>query len=266
MRIHLTGAGGNAGILLARCLKDDFLVTGEDDSYYAQKLIEVPRSVPNTAPDMIWPVSDTQVMKFAGNPLCFLPDPKVIALCQNKSSCQLALKDLSPKRYWERDVYGAGGKGAKLIEEYLPGKNYSVELLFFNDEMKAYFMKERIAYDLQGSKEPTHQRGTSLVSTCINRDDLYSLACEAIRAVHDGNPAHGLFGVDFKENEAGVPKITEINAGRLLTASYVYFKQYNIPKLAAELFLGLEETPLAEYPEGVSIVRQFDSLPWIGRL
>jgi hypothetical protein len=265
-RVHIIGAGGNAGVLLTRCLNWetlDWAITGEDSSPWARQLMECPLTLENTAPDMIWPVPDSAVAKYSGNPLCFLPDPRVIALCQNKSACQLQLKELAPKRYWERDVYGAGGAGAKMISEYLPGRNYSVELVYNNGELMAQFSKERLAYDLKGSQEPTHQRGTSLVSVCIKDETLLRLAIKAVRAVNDyyAVDAHGIYGVDFKENEQGEPKITEINAGRFLTASYVYFQQYNLPRLVTKLFFGEEVTPLGDYPEGKMAIRQFDSLP-----
>ena len=54
--------------------------------------------------------------------------------------------------------------------------------------------------------------------------------------------------IDFKENKKGEPKITEVNAGRFLTASYVYYylTDYNLPLLMVKTFsIGeFQPTPL----------------------
>lgn len=265
---HIVGAGGNAGRLLARCLEPHYDVCGNEQSEYAAKLATVPLEpqCPGwSQADMLWPVPDKAVAKYADCDLWPHPDPAVIKLCQDKGKTALALKDLAPIRYWERDFVGAGGKGAKLMQEFLPGKNYSVELIYWHGVLKAHFSKERLGYDLNGNSEPNHQFGTSMVSVCIWDQNLINLAVEAVLRVHDGKTPHGVFGVDFKEDSKGIPKVTEINAGRFLTASYIYYYTwYNLPYFLSKLFLEGYEIEITDYPLGMMVVRGFDTEPWTG--
>jgi predicted ATP-grasp superfamily ATP-dependent carboligase len=256
-KILILGAAGNAGILLTRCLKDDFDVYGSDYGKYKQ-LMECPEYKKQVV-DMIIATPDSLVATGS-----FSPNISTIYLCQDKAKCAAVLGDLAPVVYWVRGTQGAGGKGAQMAQEYLPGRNFSVELLYYNGILHGQFAKERLSYTTKGEDEPMDKRGTSKVSTCIKDDNLQRLAIKAVMKV-DSCP-NGVYSLDFKENEQGEPKITEINAGRFLTASYIYFQDYNLPKRMVELALNLPLTPLGKYPEGISIIRMLDKLPWKGKL
>jgi hypothetical protein len=156
-----------------------------------------------------------------------------------------------------------------MAAQYLPGRNMSCELVYWGWGAKVQcFAKERLSYAV-GRREPNVGGvGTSMVSRCIAPGELFALADKAICGLCKDSDPRGIYGVDFREDEWGTPRITEINAGRFLTASYVYYYRtgYNLPRLMVEQYLRLEETPLAPYPEGIGIVRQIDHEPWVGRL
>jgi len=267
IKLLVLGAGGNAGIGMTRCLKDHFTVFGVDDNKWAQKLMEVPTFSGIDAPvDLRIPVPTSILRKLAGQPDVFLPTSKEIELCWNKDKCAEVLGDLAPKTFWVRDTTGSGGKGAQMCSEYLPGRNISCEVVYYKGELKGYFQKERISYSVGGIQKMVAGVGTSMVSTCIDEPLITGLCDKALRKTSD--MPHGIYGIDFKENEEGILKITEINAGRFLTASYIYFylTDYNLPKLAVETALGIEPTKMGKYPFGKSIIRQLDKIPWIGEL
>lgn len=247
-------------------LDEGYRIQGHDGSAWGEQVMECEREYQNIHhTDMIIPVPDPLVKKHATHDHTFLPSLEEIELCQDKAKTAEVLGDLAPKTFWVRDTHGAGGAGAQMASEYLPGRNYSVELLYNKGELLGYFMKERLAYDLKGSKEPTHQRGSSAVSVCIRNDSLLDRARMAVAKI--STRPHGVYSIDFKENEAGEPKITEINPGRFLTASYVYYYStgYNLPMAMVKAYFG-EPYELGAYPEGVGCIRQVDSLPWVGEL
>lgn len=215
--------------------------------------------------DCILPIPDKAVAsRYGDSDLSFCPDQKQIALCQDKAKCAEVLGDLAPITYWVRETQGAGGKGAQMASEYLPGRNISVELAVWKGEEIGFFIKERLAYSISGSKEPTHQFGTSFVSKCIYDREILDKAFEALRKViyHTGTLMHGFYGIDFKENKDGQFKITEINAGRLLTASYIYYysTSYNLLRAGIAKFLG-DDYQLGEYPLNYGVIRGMDMPP-----
>mgnify|MGYP001570707436 CR=1 FL=1 len=267
--ITIIGAGGVGGIGATRCLTQDksLYVQGYDSSEWGQIVRECKE--PNRRDNMRFPVPDQAVLHFADHPKCYLPSREEIEICQDKAMTAEVIGDLAPKTEWLRDTHGAGGKGAQMISEYLPGRNYSAELVFWDGKLLSFFIKERLGYDIKGSKEPTYQFGTSLISECILDKRLLDLAGKAIHKVADyvDKKPHGVYSVDFKESRDLVPKITEINAGRFLTASYVFYYKtgFNLPLLFVNKFLN-KPYKIGKYPKGKTIIRQIDSLPWIGEL
>jgi hypothetical protein len=262
--VHIVGVSGNAGQLAYKCLKDHYHITGHDTSQWGELVMPCEYSEPWNA-DCILPIPDKAVAsRYGDSDLAFCPDQKQIALCQDKAKCAEVLGDLAPITYWVRETQGAGGKGAQMASEYLPGRNISVELMCYDDCVEAYFMKERLSYSISGSKEPTHQFGTSFVSKCIYDEKILHMAINAINKIANKTltPTRGFYGIDFKENKDGQFKITEINAGRLLTASYCYYylTGYNLLRAGIARFLG-DDYKLGEYPLGVGIIRQMDQEP-----
>jgi hypothetical protein len=262
--VHIVGAGGNAGQLAYRCLKDHYHVTGHDTSPWGELIMPCEYSEPWVA-DCILPVPDKAVAsRYGDSDLSFCPDQKQVLLCQDKAETAKVLGNLAPASWWVRDTHGAGGKGAQQLNEYLPGRNISVEYCFYNGDCVGTFMKERLSYSISGSKEPTHQFGTSFVSKCIWNETINSLGLLALLKIKNqtNTPIHGFYGIDFKENKDGEFKITEINAGRLLTASYTYYylTGYNLLRAGIAKFLG-DDYKLGEYPEGYGIIRGMDAEP-----
>ena len=274
--IHICGGGGVAGIGLTRCLKGHFVLQGHDQSTWAEKMMECDKEgVHAHDADLIIPVPDKAVLKYAekggglGSGILFLPSYEEVKLCQDKAKTAEVLGNLAPKTFWVRDTQGAGGKGAQMCSEYLPGRNYSCELVYRAGELLGHFTKERLSYRV-GSVDPlVNGIGSSAVSRCISSSRIVDIAKDAVERVskHCDTVPNGVYSADFKENEDGQPKVTEINAGRFLTASYVYFYStgYNLPLLMVKKFF-TEPYEIGAYPEGVGVIRQTDSMPYVGAI
>jgi hypothetical protein len=259
LRIKVYGAGGNAGQGMVRCLKESFDVVGHDDSLYARHLMECPEG----DGELNIVVPSRMHLEWADRPDVFLPPKCQIAVAHDKYKTAKILGGMAPETYWVRDTHGSGGKGAQMCQEFLSGRNASVEAVFVQGSLIATFAKERVSYTTHGADLAIERRGTSMVSRCIKDDRLTTIAILAIECLADYTETepHGFYGVDFLEDEWGCPKVTEINAGRLLTASYNYFANgYNLPVAGVKAFLG-EPYLLGEYPEGLGIVRSYDRPP-----
>lgn len=263
--IHILGAGGPAGVGMTRCLRDYYRIIGSDDSLWGKLMKEAEPIDGIYEHDMTIPVPDSTIASWKGWPKVFLPAYKQIILCQDKAKTAQVLGNLAPRTYWVRDTTGAGGKGAHMAAEYLPGRNCSVELVYKDGVLLANFQKQRLSYLVSVTEPDVTKSGSSAVSICIQDADLLSRATEAIDILTatTGSRADGFYGVDFKATEAGVPLITEINAGRLLTASYSYFwlTGWNLPLVGVRAFLGEQAPEMPEYPLGYGIIRQIDQEP-----
>ena len=266
--VLIRGAGGVAGKGMTRCLKEHFNVYGQDDSKWSRKIMEaIPEHPTDQEYDLIIPVADSMIGQLDPNEWhkMIMPSQMAIEICQDKAKCAEVLGDLAPDTYWIRDTHGAGGKGAQMASEYLPGDNYSVELAFHNGELIGSFAKKRISYSTIKKDLPLEKRGSSMVSVCVDDEELFMRAMEAVEKL-PGTP-NGAYGIDFKCREDGTPLITEINPGRFLTASYVYFYStgYNLPLALYKSFLG-EPYELGPYPVGIGTIRCVDSKPWVGEI
>jgi len=273
-RILVLGAGGTVGKWITRCLSKspDLTVFGRDDGEFNRHMVEVPwghtsydhqSSVFYDDYDLIYPAAAPLVTRYAGTRNALAPLPEVVAKCDDKALCASLLGDLAPKTYWVRDTHGAGGSGAQMASEYLPGENYAVEMVWHKGELDSYFMKERISYSAKERSEIV--TGTAAVARCIDQGYLLDLAIDALRRITPD--PHGIFTVDFKCSETGIPKVTEVNAGKFATSSYPFYHDYwNLPLRAVELALDMELTPFKEYPTGMTVIRGYDSWPFIGRV
>ena len=104
-----------------------------------------------------------------------------------------------------------------MISEFLPGKEYAYQSLWYRGKLISDQARERVQY-LAGNLSVTGQTSSPSVARTVSRDDVYENGEAAVRAVTNNNP-HGVFCVDMKENTQGTPCITEINAGRFFTTS-----------------------------------------------
>jgi carbamoyl-phosphate synthase large subunit len=135
--------------------------------------------------------------------------------------------------YWIRVKSGAGALGALKVNskkdlvtwlsihsnrndfiasEFLPGRIYACKLLYKSGELVQSASAERIDY-LLSEAAPSGISGMCERGRLLNRPDLVSVSKEALETIslHLNIPLNGMFTVDFKEGNSGIPLITEIN-------------------------------------------------------
>ena len=143
-------------------------------------------------------------------------------------------------RVWVRAIKGAGSRAALpvgtleqaknwmrywcefkgytsrdfMLCEYLPGREYAVQLLFNKGELVHAQARERVEYFFNNVM-PSGQSSTPSVACIVNDEqDVYDTAVKAC-----GPLPHGIYGVDIKRNSDEVPVATEVNYGRFYTTS-----------------------------------------------
>lgn len=248
---------------MTRSLKEWYDLTGWDDSPWAKLMMECEPGDAGHA-DLTLPVPDSAVWSLRGMP-AFLPPKPHLGICREKGDLAKVVGDLAPNLIWVRNTMGSGGAGAQMAQEFLPGRNFSCELVYNDGVLLQNFIKERISYSVKGKTEGLDNRGTSAVSVCRRNQEVLQRSVDAISLLVEetGDKANGFYGLDFKEDTKGTPKLTEINAGRLLTASYPYFYQtgFNLPLVGVRAFFGETSPELPEYPEGWGLVWQIGQKP-----
>ncbi len=185
---------------------------------------------------------------------------------------------------WMRATRGAGGRGSTpvdshevalnwwrywlarkvdwdwILEEYLPGRDYAWTSLWFEGELVVSQGRERLEY-IYPHLAPSGRTGTPTVAVTISDAEVNRVATEAVRSIDD--EPHGLYCVDLREDSDGVPRPTEINAGRLFTTAHFYTAAgVNIPDLCVRLATGtaIEDRPppYDPLPAGLFWIRHID--------
>ena len=198
---------------------------------------------------------------------------------QSISDCQ---------KVWLRAVKGAGSKAALpvttekqaldwihywiethrletedfMISEYLPGKEYAFQSIWKDGELITSMARERIEY-LMGNLFPSGQSSTPSVAKTVHNDKVNVIATQAVYNVD--KKANGIFCVDMKEDQFGMPKVTEINAGRFFTTcNFFAFYGANMPDTYVKLGMGKVINELPKYnaiPKDITWIRGIDCLP-----
>jgi hypothetical protein len=124
-----------------------------------------------------------------------------------------------------------------MASELLPGREFAYQSVWQDGELVAGQARERVEY-LYGHLTPSGQTSTPAVARTVREPAVDEVAQDAIRAL-DPEPARGAYCVDLKESAAGVPKVTEINAGRFFTTSNFFAAAgLNMPDLLVRCALG----------------------------
>lgn len=158
--------------------------------------------------------------------------------------------------YWK-------GWGKMAASEYLPGDNLTWLAVFDHGRLVASQGRQRDAYVIS-HVSPSGVTGAPAISHTVHRDDINRLGpavCLAVDPDFTG-PAF----VDFKGDDQGIPRVTEINVGRFGTTHHFYTAAgCNFPQLSLCLGLGLPEPdwakPFNVLPPDLFWVRTLDAGP-----
>ena len=149
--------------------------------------------------------------------------------------------------------------------EYLPGRDFGCQSLWRDGRPVLSKTFERLSYFIGGGSTPSGVSSIAALGKTVDEPRVEQVAMAAIRAADER--ATGLFGVDLKENGAGVPYVTEINAGRPLAGTNLLdlTGKHNMMVTYARLALGepIEMQGERDVAEGYYTVRDLDTLPGI---
>jgi carbamoyl-phosphate synthase large subunit len=155
-----------------------------------------------------------------------------------------------------------------LASEFLPGRNLGCKMLYHNGELLRSALAERVQY-IMTKVAPSGITGNSSFGRLLNDPKVTAVASKALDIMFDvtKSPKHGFFTVDLKENENGVPMVTEVNV------RFVAFTQCYAAggaNLAEDLIRVLDNDPsfdrnfkLYEFEPGLIFLRDVDEIPII---
>ena len=165
-------------------------------------------------------------------------------------------------RYWE-ELRGVPATSFTLCE-YLPGRDFLCQSLWHRGVLVLANTFERLSY-FGGENTPSGVSSlSSLAKTVVDRRVLDTCVA-AVRTL--GRSVSGALSVDLKEDRAGVPCITEINAGRFFIGmtAFDHVGKHNMPHTYVKLALGEDVGFRDEYDavEDYYLVRDLDTLPGV---
>lgn len=145
-----------------------------------------------------------------------------------------------------------------MISEMLPGREFAFQSIWQKGVLIAGQVRERVEY-LYGFLTPSGQTSTPAVARTVSDKRIADLAIQAITTL-DVSP-DGVYCADIKESEDGIPKVTEINAGRFFTTSNFFSTAgLNMPDMAMRAAMGehLEVVGLNPLEENLYWIRMVD--------
>jgi carbamoyl-phosphate synthase large subunit len=116
--------------------------------------------------------------------------------------------------YW-RDMRGVP-VGAFTLSEFLPGRDLGCQSVWKDGRLALVKTYERLSY-LGSASQPSEVSAVGALTKTVCEPGVVETAVRAIRAVD--RRATGVFAVDLKEDAAGLPRVTEINAGRFTSST-----------------------------------------------
>jgi carbamoyl-phosphate synthase large subunit len=194
-------------------------------------------------------------------------------------------------RLWCRRRRGQGGLGALLVSrpeqarawiaywaemrgvaaseftlaEYLPGRDFAGQALFAHGDPIVIHAYERLSY-LGGAAAPAGV-GLAALGKRLNDRRVSDLVTAAVRALEPD--ASGVFCFDAREDAAGTPRLTELNAGRFGLSAILLDLAGKVSLAAAYVRLAMGERlePILEPEPGDEwyIVRDYDGAPAVLR-
>lgn len=152
-----------------------------------------------------------------------------------------------------------------MVAEFLPGRNVACCLVFTNDELLKVACYERLDY-FQGHLVASGVTGNISRGRLVNDPDARTAAESAIRwiARQIGEPALGLFTVDLRASEDGLPKVTEINVRHTAGTSALAAGGANLAEAQVLAALGREAEigdAIVTFGEEDVILRDIDGPP-----
>lgn len=99
-----------------------------------------------------------------------------------------------------------------FASEYLPGRNLACKMLYWKGDLIRAACGERVYY-IMSKVAPSGITGNTSFGRLLNDEKVFNRSKEAMDILFEktGAEKHGFFTVDLKEDEKGIPYITEVN-------------------------------------------------------
>ena len=153
---------------------------------------------------------------------------------------------------------------AFTLSEYLPGREILCQSLWHRGRMVLTNTFERLAY-FGVDNIPSGVTSLSSLAKTVVEPGVVDVCRRAIRAVAPG--ASGAFSVDVKEDAAGRPHVTEINAGRFFMAMTAFDRvlKHNMALAYVRLARGerVDFGDAYDAVDGYYMVRDMDTEPGV---
>jgi hypothetical protein len=151
------------------------------------------------------------------------------------------------------------------LAEYLPGRDFAGQALFADGEPILTHVYERLSY--LGAAAAPAGIGLAALGRRLADRRVTDLVTAAVRAIEPR--ASGVFCFDAREDAAGVPRLTEFNAGRFGLSAILLDLAGKVNMAATYVLLAMGEPvePIVE-PEPTEdwyIVREHDGAPAVLR-
>lgn len=150
------------------------------------------------------------------------------------------------------------------VSEYLPGRDFGCQSLWERGKLILIKTYERLSYLTTGG-QPSQVSSVAALAKTVLEPRVVEICANAIRTID--KKASGAFSVDLREDAGGVPCITEINAGRLSSATNIFdlTGKHNMALTYVRLALDEPVDIRDEYDvaEDYYMLRDLDTLPGI---
>jgi len=151
--------------------------------------------------------------------------------------------------------------GQWLLQEYLPGRNFSWSSIWYEGQLIASSSQERLEY-FMASAAVTGISGATSVARVVHDEGLHKLGMKVVSSIFH---PHGVFTIDAREDVEGNMKITEIEnrmqgRNRLYTCAGINLPE-TIVKMLMNIPLDKSIKRIDGGIEGTTLRRQLDFEP-----
>jgi carbamoyl-phosphate synthase large subunit len=162
--------------------------------------------------------------------------------------------------YW-REMRGVPAR-AFTLSEYLPGRDFGCQSLWREGQLLLVKTFERLSYITAGGS-PSGVSSAAALAKAVIEPRVADVCAVTVRRLD--RRASGLFSIDLKENAAGTPCVTEVNAGRTLAGTNLLdlTGKHNMATAYVRAALGEPLELHGEYDTADAwyMVRDLDTLP-----
>lgn len=300
--VKVIGTNSNKLLLLASQADHRYNIVHSIDSEYIPQINEI---IEKHDVDLIIPNNDKEVRAISANrdmikPNLFLPRHKDIVGCQDKFILHAKIPLYTPitKKFtvatdftdkWIKLRRGSGSMASLpvrnkeeatnwvswwvnhrgqeesnfLVCDLLPGRDFAVQSIWRDGTCVLIKAVQRLSY-IFAKNMPQNSSSSPSIAMQIYDKEVIDTCIKAITAIN--NKANGIWSIDLKEDQYGIPRVNEINIGRFCMISPIFnHGKHNMVKTYIDCAMGKEVLPekdLGTDITNVVMIRELDTNPF----